>query len=356
MNSTAATGLADTSALRLFMDFPVPLALFHPEGGVDLTNAQFDRLIDPSCLVGAELRDIVLHPGRPWRAVQIPRRDGVSSSAQVQATRIAGRILLTVETTPGQAVASELAELNQRIAELERSSASDHLTGAWNRAHLDRTIEAELSRSIRYQQPLSLILMDVDHFKKVNDTFGHQTGDAVLRELVKITSQNKRAADLLFRWGGEEFVVLATASGYRAAERLAEHLRTSVSRHRFPGAGSVTISLGVAEHCGSESAEAWFGRLDAALYSAKRRGRNRVEVDRRGNSDEWAASAHGSVLRLIWREAYECGQPVIDSQHRRLFDLANELIDASVQASEDASVLETALDNLLAHVAQALCR
>ncbi len=334
------------------MDFPVPLALLHPEGKVDFVNARFSQVFDADCLESDELRDIARQPGRSWQAVLLPGRVGGRVAAQAQAVRVAERIVLAIEDSPGQAYAAEFEQLRERILELQRLSSSDHLTGAWNRAHLDRTIESELSRSIRYQQPLSLVLIDVDHFKKINDTYGHQSGDTVLCELVRVIQANVRAADLLFRWGGEEFVVLASASGYRASERLAEKLRESIEQHVFPDVGSLTISLGVAEHSGAESAEVWFRRLDEALYTAKEEGRNRVVVDRRGNSDEWAAGNGASVLRLVWQEAYECGEPTIDGQHRQLFDLANALIDASFETKASPGGFEQALDRLLAHIVQ----
>jgi diguanylate cyclase (GGDEF)-like protein/hemerythrin-like metal-binding protein len=352
MSSQDFSGISDLGVMGVFMDFPVPLALLRPEGKVEFINARFDQLFGVGCLESDELRDVARHPGRPWQAVQLLGRDGGLVAAQAQAVRVSERIIIAIEDTPGQVYAAELEQLRARILELERLSSSDHLTGAWNRAHLDRTIESELARCIRYKQPLSLVLIDVDHFKRINDTYGHQSGDTVLRELVQTIRATIRTADLLFRWGGEEFVVLASATGYRAAERLAEKLRHSIEEHVFPDVGILTISLGVAEHSGAESAEAWFRRLDEALYAAKTNGRNRVAVDRCGNSDEWAAGSGVSVLRLVWQEAYECGQPTIDGQHRELFDLANALIDASFKTNAFQAGFECALDRLLAHIVQ----
>ena len=351
MDTSKVSGLADTSALRLFMDFPVPLALLHADGQVELTNGRFDELLDRSCLESEALRDIAAHPGRAWGPARLSRRDGDAVTAQVQAMRISQRTLLAIDTTPGEVQSGELEQLRKRILELEQAGSRDHLTGAWNRAHLDRTIETELARSLRYEQPLPHILIDVDHFKRINDKYGHQVGDAVLRDLVQIITANVRAADVLFRWGGEEFVVLVNASGYRAAERLASHLRAHVEKHLFAAVGTVTVSLGVAEHSGSEGAEEWFRRLDAALYAAKREGRNRVVVDRRGNSDEWAGEHRFATLRLVWQEGYESGRPLIDSQHRRLFDLANALINAVIDRVAAPAAVDTALDQLLRHTA-----
>src|ERR1019366_8731192 len=133
-------------------------------------------------------------------------------------------------------------------------------------------------------KPLLHHAMGRDH-----DTYGHQAGDCVLRELVQVIGTTIRSIDAVFRWGGEEFVVLASLTGYRDSATLAEKLRAKVEQHRFASVGPVTISLGVAEHIAGETAEIWFHRVDEALYRAKDDGRNRVCVDERGSSDIWAA-------------------------------------------------------------------
>jgi diguanylate cyclase (GGDEF)-like protein/hemerythrin-like metal-binding protein len=244
-----------------------------------------------------------------------------------------------------------LAWHRQRLAELERQVASDSLTGLWNRAHFDRLLEAELDRSRRYRQPVSLILFDIDHFKRVNDVYGHQAGDAVLRELALAAQSALRASDALFRWGGEEFAILAPSTGYRGAHRLAEALRLRVADASFPAVGRLTISAGVAEHLDAESDNAWFRRADAMLYAAKHDGRNRVRTDARGNSDVWA-EAHGpAALHLVWQEGYECGEPGIDAEHRELFGLVNALIDASLTTADRDGDAAHAFDRLHEHIA-----
>ena len=173
----------------------------------------------------------------------------------------------------------------------------------------------------------------------------------MLRELCATITASTRVGDLLFRWGGEEFVVLTPSTGYRSAATLAEKLRAAIELHAFSGVGRVTMSVGVAEHLAGESAEVWFQRVDAALYAAKHGGRNQVSVDERGSSDAWAAEAGTSVLRLQWLEAYECGEPTIDREHRELFDLANATVAASLAKDSDPTSYRAALDQLLAHVA-----
>ena len=249
------------------------------------------------------------------------------------------------------AACSPLARLQEHLAELERRVATDSLTGHWNRAHFDHVVDSELDRSLRYKQPVSLILLDIDHFKRVNDVFGHQAGDAVLRELAGLAGAAIRSSDALFRWGGEEFAVLAATTGYRSAGKLADALREKVACHGFPIVGAVTISLGVAEHMAGESAQVWFGRADAMLYAAKREGRNRVRVDARGNSELWAAAQGPAALHLAWQEAYECGEPTIDREHRELFDLANALLDSSLGGGNDPARVASAFQRLMEHIA-----
>lgn len=256
-----------------------------------------------------------------------------------------------VQCATPEACATRL-ELARRIAELESRVTTDALTGLWNRAHFDQIIEKELDRSLRHRQPLSLVLFDIDNFKRINDDYGHQAGDRVLRELAIVANTAIRSSDALFRWGGEEFAVLAMSSGYRGAGRLAESLRGQLASHLFPSVGSLTVSLGVAEHVDSESAEDWFRRADAMLYAAKSDGRNTVRIDQRGNSDLWNTGQGLPALHLAWQEAYECGEPTIDREHRELFELSNAMIDAFMSSGGDPARAAPAYDRLLEHITQ----
>lgn len=300
----------------------------------------------------------MLHPGRQWgthagthagtRAVTL------LDSSETRNARAhldeSGPDPDACHSSPGSCTTR--LQLQERILELERLVSTDCLTGLWNRAHFERLVEAELDRSLRYRQTLSLILIDIDHFKRTNDLYGHQAGDTVLRELALVANASMRSSDGLFRWGGEEFAVLASSTGYRGAGRLAENIRGRVAQHPFPGVGRITVSLGVAEHDGTESAEEWFRRADAMLYAAKAAGRDRVHIDARGNSDTWADDRGASALCLVWREAYESGDPAIDREHRELFDLANALIQAALSGEEDPVRVGPALHSLLDHVAR----
>jgi len=163
--------------------------------------------------------------------------------------------------------------------ELEHLATHDPLTGLYNRTRLYELLEQARANSERYATPFSLIMFDIDHFKLVNDRFGHQAGDEVLRELARRVNSAMRETDLQARWGGEEFLVLATHTELPGAAELAERIRASVAQSPFEGLGPVTISLGVATYQAGETLEQLERRVDEAMYRAKRGGRNRVEVD-----------------------------------------------------------------------------
>ncbi|WP_428565751.1 MAG: GGDEF domain-containing protein [Solidesulfovibrio sp. DCME] len=169
-----------------------------------------------------------------------------------------------------------LESANRALTEL---AVTDQLTGANNRLKFNEVLGHELKRSDRYAAPLSVIMFDIDHFKRVNDDHGHAAGDAMLRELAARVRHSIRQVDWLFRYGGEEFVVAAPHTGLAQAAALAEKLRALVAATPFPGDINGSISLGVAQAIPGETVEALMGRVDAAMYRAKEGGRNRVVVD-----------------------------------------------------------------------------
>ena len=172
----------------------------------------------------------------------------------------------------------DISERKAMEQELERLATHDSLTGLYNRVGLYELLERAGVEHARYDTPFSLIMFDIDHFKAVNDRFGHPAGDAVLRELTRRVSEALRETDVQGRWGGEEFLVLATHTDAQGAAELAERLRESVAQSPFEGVGPVTISLGVAACEPGEAVEHLEGRVDKALYAAKEAGRNRVVV------------------------------------------------------------------------------
>ncbi|QIB64831.1 sensor domain-containing diguanylate cyclase [Kineobactrum salinum] len=168
----------------------------------------------------------------------------------------------------------------KRIEEkIHRLATTDGLTGIVNRQEFNRILEDELIRSSRYGTTLSLIMYDLDHFKDINDHFGHDGGDRVLRTVVGLVNDSIRSSDVQARWGGEEFMVLLPQSGLAAAERVADKLCETIAQHQFAGIGAVTASFGVVELKPGENSDSLEKRVDDALYRAKARGRNRVESD-----------------------------------------------------------------------------
>ena len=194
---------------------------------------------------------------------------------------MAERIAFTQEDLRHKVVLAT-EELRQQKEAAERAARIDALTGVANRRAFDEIAEHEVQRALRYGMPVSLVMIDLDHFKTINDSYGHQTGDAVLVSFARTVTQAVREVDVVGRWGGEEFLVLlpgtAAAEAMRAAERmraaLAEcHLHLQGRRIHF------TASFGVAEFNPAElSLYSLLDRLDGALYRAKAAGRNRVEL------------------------------------------------------------------------------
>lgn len=160
---------------------------------------------------------------------------------------------------------------------VEELAISDYLTKLYNRVKLDRELSREILRAARYETPLCVILLDIDHFKNVNDTYGHQAGDTVLKEIAGILKENSREADTAGRWGGEEFLIITPSIRIDQGAQFAEKLRTEIGGHAFGTAGSQTASFGVAEYRDGDTPERLTERADKALYRAKARGRNRVE-------------------------------------------------------------------------------
>jgi diguanylate cyclase (GGDEF)-like protein len=169
-------------------------------------------------------------------------------------------------------------ELEELARNLDYRATTDPLTGLYNRRKFNRELATEILRAQRYKSPLSLVIFDIDHFKKVNDLHGHQAGDHALIALSRFVSERIRASDVLARWGGEEFVVLTPACNGPMACQLAGNLSDAISALGIEDVGSITCSFGVAEYCDGDSAETLLARADEALYRAKTNGRNRVEL------------------------------------------------------------------------------
>ena len=167
-------------------------------------------------------------------------------------------------------------EVTALIRELRHLSTVDPLTGLSNRRNFTLNFEKERAKVRRLQEQLSLIMLDLDHFKKVNDTYGHNTGDHVLREVARFLSVQSRPYDSIARWGGEEFVVLLPKTSEGAACDIAERIRVGVAGELSSKVGfPLTVSLGITEYYTDDTLETFTERADMALYQAKESGRNR---------------------------------------------------------------------------------
>ena len=244
----------------------------------------------------------------------------------------------------------DVTESKRLQALLEDQASTDPLTGTMNRTRIEERACFELMRSDRYGDKLALIMIDLDHFKEVNDTFGHLAGDRVLRGFCEIARNCLRATDVLGRWGGEEFVALLPETGLKGAQFLADRLRTTLEGLCFDGEIKVTASMGVAGYREGDELASLMGRADAALYRAKENGRNRVVIDLEDMKREAASKQQvPHLVNLHWKSNYRSGQPLIDAEHQELFELTNRIIASMVEQDTETAILPQVRE-LIAHV------
>jgi diguanylate cyclase len=174
--------------------------------------------------------------------------------------------------------------LKVSLNEAQKAAITDSLTGLFNRRHFQRCLDIAMEEAEKDRRPLSVVMADVDHFKSVNDTWGHQTGDQVIQFFARLVASNTKGKDIIARYGGEEFVMLlpdtAAAEAARVAEAIRAMLEQRVLRKRLTNEllGRITVSLGVAEAEPGEDRDSLIEAADSALYEAKRLGRNRVAI------------------------------------------------------------------------------
>jgi diguanylate cyclase len=166
--------------------------------------------------------------------------------------------------------------------DMSKLAMIDGLTQVYNRRQLNQYLREEVNRAERHNLPLSVLLFDLDWFKKINDTHGHTIGDLALQEVARLLRQNIRTSDPFGRWGGDEFLCLATNTPGDQAVELAERLREIIQQHHFEAVGKVTASFGVTSYQRGDGPETMIRRADLGLYKAKSSGRNRVEPVRAG--------------------------------------------------------------------------
>jgi diguanylate cyclase len=180
--------------------------------------------------------------------------------------------------------AEEVTKLRQNLDEMRLAAHTDSLTGIANRKHFDSRFKELVEHAAVNDEPISVLMADIDHFKNVNDSYGHQVGDHVLRLVSVAISQSVRGRDFVARYGGEEFVVILPRTALTGAMAVAENIRDSMASKRLTrkatgeALGAITLSLGAAQYRDDESTDDLIKRADEGLYRAKHRGRNRVET------------------------------------------------------------------------------
>ncbi len=175
---------------------------------------------------------------------------------------------------------AKLTEIHTGLAStMSYLANTDGLTRVSNRRHLEVLLEEEEKRAARYGNPFCVLLLDIDHFKRVNDALGHDVGDEVLREMADLLFTSVRSVDHVGRWGGEEFLIILPEVGLEEARTSAVRLKGLIEAHGFEPAGTITASFGVAEFSRGEGLDVLIKRADAALYGAKQEGRNKVRTD-----------------------------------------------------------------------------
>lgn len=275
------------------------------EGRLIFMNPEAQRLLGYS---EDEMREKVF-----WEAVQLPDKGGPETAFQGNALRFAiqegreyrnddaaflrksgdylpvslvcrpvrsdngasGAVLAFSDMTQQKKHLESLKSINQA---LEKQASTDALTGLMNRVAFSRLFGVELQRSQRYESPLSIILLDIDNFKDVNDTFGHLSGDDVLKELASLIGTHIRGTDVAARWGGEEFIIMAPGITLLKGVAFAQKLRQIIATHKFPVPRKITSSFGVSAFTPGDTETTLTNRTDQALYRAKHMGRNRVEA------------------------------------------------------------------------------
>lgn len=176
-------------------------------------------------------------------------------------------------------VLSDITALQKRSEKFEKRANIDSLTGAYSRAKFDYLFHSEFARSIRYFNPLTILFIDIDNFKIVNDTYGHDIGDEVLKKFANLISTNSRELDVFARWGGEEFILMLPQTNINDGYKLAEKIRNIIALHKFDQIETLTCSIGLSMLNKGDNHESIIKRADNALYKAKSTGRNRTIIE-----------------------------------------------------------------------------
>lgn len=290
---------------------------------VPAMGAEDDRLIAQSLREHRTLR-LANPPSEqhPWIGRALPHARNVLCLPMYSEGSALGILLLENPETRGARIERRAVEMLERfvsqaalaltnarlLAQVRALAAADGLTGVANRRTFDTRLAAEIDRSVRSGQPLSLVLFDVDHFKRLNDTYGHQAGDETLQRVAAALQAGARSIDLVARYGGEEFALVLPGASASGAAEVAERIRQAIAS--MPGEPSVTASMGVADFPSAAlNATDLVAAADEALYAAKSGGRNRVAVSTRRSPASPAGLAAGNPTTGDTAAAGTAAQP-----------------------------------------------
>ena len=252
-------------------------------------------------------------------------------------------LFIWLETT------QSVIKLEEKNTELSKLALIDNLTKLANRHYFDHDIAFLIAITNRNKSKLSMLMVDLDRFKLVNDTYGHLVGDDVLIQSSQILRDSVRTSDRVYRWGGEEFVIIVPETNNEQASLVAEKICENFRNAKFNVIGNITVSIGVASYDKDEPLEDWFKRVDLALYQAKQTGR-----------DRWVSWLDDEALpqhfnRFVWTKDLESGNREIDQDHMLLASQVNKLHDLIINSYPIDTIYES-IDTLTKHIREHFVR
>lgn len=235
-----------------------------------------------------------------------------------------------------------LINLKKTNDELTALAVKDTLTGLNNRRSMDEGVNRFLNIAEAYRQELSFIMLDLDNFKLVNDIYGHDYGDRVLKGVADSITSSTRKSDISYRWGGEEFLIVLPNTDLKTAYEVAENLRLDVKSRLTTPSSQLTISLGVTDYASTDGPNLWFRRADYALNLAKKQGKDRAII--------WASTKPLPLAfaKIDWNKSWECGHKELDRQHQELIDLSNALAVLGTDPINEDLIIKQ-LDTIITH-------
>lgn len=265
---------------------PNPIVELNPAGEITYLNPATERLLPDLRTKGLAhpllngLTALIASLRKSQRHAELLRE------VEIRGTTYELHISCVVEVDLIRIYAMDITQRKLAEQKVHLLATTDSLTGIVNRREFTRILKGEMERTIRYGTPLSLMMYDLDSFKQVNDTYGHDVGDDILQAVTRLVNDHIRGVDVAARWGGEEFMVLMPQSNLAAAGTAAEKLRRVIETYRFDKVNIVTLSFGVTDFAPRDDSNSLLKRVDQALYMAKARGKNRVEFMVEGDREE----------------------------------------------------------------------